>query len=48
MSSVEDLIRSFGMSGMLITDEIKLVEEKFGIEFGHLPVTTDGRVKSRV
>ncbi|MFN0107193.1 MAG: Swt1 family HEPN domain-containing protein [Bryobacteraceae bacterium] len=42
MSRIEDLIRSFGMSGMLITDEIKLVEEKFGLEFRHLPAITDG------
>lgn len=35
MSSLEDHIRSFGMSGFLITDEIKNLEQKFGFELGH-------------
>ena len=42
MNSVEDLVRSFGMSGLLISDEIKLIEERFGLAVGHLPASTDG------
>ena len=35
MSKLENHIRSFGMSGFLITDEIRGLEKKFGIELGH-------------
>lgn len=34
MSSVNDYIRSFGMSGMLIEAELKGVEEKFSLDLG--------------
>jgi hypothetical protein len=34
--STDSHLRSFGMSGMLITEELKSVEQKFGIELGHL------------
>jgi hypothetical protein len=30
-----DYIRSFGMSGLLITEELKAVEQKYNIELGH-------------
>ena len=30
-----DQVRSFGMSGMLITDEILALEKRFGLELGH-------------
>jgi hypothetical protein len=30
-------LRSFGMSGMMITDELRNIEQKFNIELGHLP-----------
>lgn len=30
-----DQVRSFGMSGMLITDEIRALEKRFGLELGH-------------
>lgn len=36
MNRFSDDIRSFGMSGYLITDEIGLIEKKFGIELGHV------------
>jgi Swt1-like HEPN len=33
----DDYLRSFGMSGLIITEELKGVEQKFGVELGHLP-----------
>ena len=36
MSSTDDLVRSFGMSGLLLTDDLKGVEEQFGVELGHV------------
>lgn len=36
MSNSENYIRSFGMSGFLITDDLSAVEEQFGLELGHL------------
>lgn len=35
MSDIESHVRSFGMSGYLITDEIKNLEQRFSIELGH-------------
>ena len=32
-----DYIRSFGMSGLLVTDDLKSVEQSFNLELGHLP-----------
>ncbi|MDP2411418.1 MAG: Swt1 family HEPN domain-containing protein [Pseudolabrys sp.] len=32
-----DHLRSFGMSGMMITDELKNIEKSLDIELGHLP-----------
>src|SRR6266581_1563639 len=37
MANLDDLVRSFGMSGYLITEELKNIEQKFGVELGHLP-----------
>ncbi|HXJ39528.1 MAG TPA: Swt1 family HEPN domain-containing protein [Bryobacteraceae bacterium] len=34
MGSVNDYIRSFGMSGMLIEEELKGIEEKFSFDLG--------------
>ena len=31
-----DLVRSFGMSGYLITDEIKAIEVRHNVDFGHI------------
>jgi Swt1-like HEPN len=31
-----DYIRSFGMSGFLITDELRSIEQRFGVELGHV------------
>ena len=33
----DDYLRSFGMSGLIVTEEIKGVEQRFDIELGHLP-----------
>lgn len=37
MNSPQDAVRSFGMSGFLISDELRQLEQKFGIELGHMP-----------
>lgn len=36
MSDIDDSIRSFGMSGFLICDELRQIEQRFGIELGHV------------
>lgn len=36
MSNLDDTIRSFGMSGFLISDELRQIEQAFGIELGHM------------
>ncbi|WP_018506631.1 Swt1 family HEPN domain-containing protein [Thiobacillus thioparus] len=36
MSDVDDSVRSFGMSGFLICDELRQIEQRFGIELGHV------------
>jgi hypothetical protein len=40
MSRIDDHIRSFGMSGLLITDELRNLEQQFKIELGHGPEPT--------
>lgn len=35
MNNADDFIRSFGMSGFMITDELKNVEQRFSLELGH-------------
>src|SRR5262245_49627847 len=37
MARLDDFVRSFGMSGFLITEELKTIEQQHGIELGHLP-----------
>ena len=32
----DDYLRSFGMSGHIVTEELKTIEHKFGIELGHV------------
>ena len=41
MNDINDSIRSFGMSGYLITEELKKIEKQFGIELGHAPKPED-------
>lgn len=35
-SSLDDTLRSFGMSGFLICDELRQIEQSFGVELGHV------------
>lgn len=35
MSRTDDHVRSFGMSGYMITDDLRNVEERYSIELGH-------------
>lgn len=35
MSDIENHVRSFGMSGLLISDDLNNLEEKFSLELGH-------------
>ncbi len=35
MAKFQDYVRSFGMSGLLIAEEIKSVEQRFGLDLGH-------------
>src|SRR5437879_11058586 len=37
MDDVNDYVRSFGMSGFLLTEDLRQIEETFGIELGHVP-----------
>jgi hypothetical protein len=41
MSSPHDFVRSFGMSGYLVTEELKKIEEQFAISLGHTPKKED-------
>lgn len=36
MSSIDHSVRSFGMSGFLICEELRQIEQRFGIELGHV------------
>lgn len=36
MSDIDDAVRSFGMSGFLICDELRQIEQKFAVELGHM------------
>jgi hypothetical protein len=33
---IDDYLRSFGMSGLLVSEELKSVEQRFNIELGHV------------
>lgn len=37
MIDIDDYVRSFGMSGFLITEELREIEKKFSVELGHVP-----------
>lgn len=41
MSKIHDYVRSFGMSGLLIGEEMKAIEQKFGLDLGHLARQSD-------
>lgn len=34
---IDDYVRSFGMSGMIITEELRTLEQQYNIELGHVP-----------
>lgn len=40
-ASKSDFLRSFGMSGYLVSEELKSVEKTHNLELGHLPKNTD-------
>jgi hypothetical protein len=42
MSKTDNSIRSFGMSGYLISDDLARIEKQFNIELGHVPSSTTG------
>ena len=46
MARVNHHLRSFGMSGHLITDDIREIEKKFSIELGHLPKKVSSQTES--
>ncbi|MGB9364919.1 MAG: Swt1 family HEPN domain-containing protein [Xanthobacteraceae bacterium] len=33
----DDYLRSFGVSGLMVTDDLKSVEQRFNVELGHIP-----------
>ena len=33
----DDYLRSFGMSGLIVTEELRGIEQRFSVELGHLP-----------
>lgn len=35
MSSPADLLRSFGMTGYMVTEDLREIEQRFGVELGH-------------
>jgi hypothetical protein len=37
MKTTDDLLRSFGMSGLLISEELRAIERQHAIELGHQP-----------
>lgn len=41
MSNAIDYIRSFGMSGYIISDDLSQIEERFDVELKHLPRTAN-------
>ena len=41
MNSPDDVLRSFGMSGYLLSGDLKEIEDRLGIELGHTPRRAD-------
>jgi Swt1-like HEPN len=41
MSRVADSIRSFGMSGYIITDDLRAIEQRHNLELGHTKLTAE-------
>jgi len=42
MNDVDNAVRSFGMSGFLICDEFRQIEQRFSVELGHMPKADAG------
>ena len=38
MINVDNLIRSFGMSGLLVSEELRSLEKQLGVDLGHQPL----------
>src|SRR5690554_5606376 len=36
METTDDYLRSFGMSGFMLTDDLRSVEQRFNIDLGHV------------
>jgi hypothetical protein len=45
MSKREDYVRNFGMTGFLLTEDLRLIEQRFGIKLGHSQ-QSDGRISA--
>ena len=43
MSNTEHHIRSFGMSGYLITEEVLAIERRYGVDLGHVSEAKDDK-----
>jgi hypothetical protein len=41
MTKIQDYVRSFGMSGLLIGEEIRAIEQKLGVDLGYTPPSSD-------
>lgn len=37
---INDYIRSFGMSGLLVSEDLKGIEQQYAVELGHTPKIT--------
>ena len=46
--SYDDLVRSFGMSGFLITDDLTRVEKKFSLALGHMSTASGSPVAEKL
>lgn len=36
MNNIDDFVRSFAMSGLLVCDELRQIEQRFNVELGHV------------
>ncbi|MFT3881893.1 MAG: Swt1 family HEPN domain-containing protein [Gemmatales bacterium] len=45
MRNIDDHVRSFGMSGFIISDELKGIEQRFNLSLGHTPITTSDKTE---
>jgi hypothetical protein len=41
MSKIHDYVRSFGMSGLLVGEEMRAIEQKFRLDLGHMARQSD-------